>query len=265
MYRVAFVMLTWVNTAQADISFVVEETVSGNQALVSRSHTFRQQLFVKGNQSAVVEGDFVHLVDRDTGQMVMIDHQERKRAHIQSERIRQMQREATEAMSPGIRIQVVEAGVPDKWNELAVLRNITTILMPAKETGLPSDAEATVTEWTSTALPGWAEVMAMLKGPDERRQMELKALVSTMAVSDVPMHQDILAAREKLDRFALPVRALSEIRLLPAPGEVLMRIERQLSRLSAEAIPQEQFLVPREYEEMDYREMLKAKVARTGH
>lgn len=268
-------MTVTVNVSWADVRYDVKESVSGHPMLVKRAGFRRQTVFFSGSKTATLENDFLTIADQDQDELVVIDRQTQRFARGRLKGTMAQQRQTFfDALPAGLRLAVLEAGVADTWNGLAVERTIRTLALPAALSGLPADAEFRTTEFSSAELPGWDSIMAKRAGDDQRWSQELAAMIATMAVKDVQLHQDVLKARTSMKTLSLPVRTISDFRLTPGPGQdgeevqalsggSLMRIEREVSGLSADSIDSDTFRVPASFQLIEMDEMLAAKVARS--
>ena len=274
--RYLAVLLT-VGLGWADVQFEVKESVSGHPLLVKKAG-FRQRIvYFSGSKTATAENGFLMIADREQDEMILIDQQTRRFARGRLKGSRDEERKTfLDALPVGLRLVVVESGVADTWKGVPVERTLRALSIPANLSGLPADAEVRITEFSTSELPGWADVVAKSEGDDQRWSQELSAMVATMAVKDVEYHKDVLKVRSSMKTLSLPVRTISDFRLKPGAGQEsaeatalggqsLMRIEREVSGLTADPIDSAIFRVPPEFQLIEMAEMLDVKAKRGGY
>ncbi len=274
--RYLAVFLT-VGLSWADVQFEVKESVSGHPLLVKKAGFRKRLVYFSGPKTATVENGFLIIADREQDELIVIDQQTQRFARGRLKGSMDEERKTFfDALPVGLRLMMVESGVADTWNGVPVERTVRTLSLPANLSGLPADAEFRITDFRSSELPGWADVMAKREGDDARWTQELNAMVATMAVKDVEFHKDVLKVRSSSKTLSLPVRMISDFRLKPGAGQEsdevkalagqsLMRIEREVSGLKADPISSEVFRVPAEFQLIEMEEMLELKSKRTGY
>lgn len=273
--RYSAILLTVV-IGWADVRYEVKESVSGHPMLVKKAGVRQKTVYLSGSKTATLENGFLLIADHEQDELIVIDQQAQRFARRRLKEPMDGERKSFfDALPVGLRLAVVESGVADIWNGVAVERRVRTLSLPANLSGLPADAEFRITSFSSSELPGWAGVTAKREGNEDRWNQELSAMVATMAVKDVEFYQDVLKVRSSIRKLSLPVRMIADFRLTPGPGQEgeevkalgggsLMRIEREVSGLNGDEIDADTFRVPSEYQLIDMEEMLVAKHTRSG-
>lgn len=253
--------------ARAELAFDIRQTISGHPAFVLKTSERVWHVQISGGMIAhLYPEEFTRVETIDSRQITLIDHRAKRFASRfrPSELGKQWTQPGSATGMAGVRVETLSAGVAAEWNGTAVKRDTIRIALQ----NAPGPGEWRLQLDVAENPPGFDLVRQRLEFARRRKDIEIEAMVATLAASPAELLGDVSAARSRRT-MGVPVRTIGEFRLAPgAPllfeigaaltGYPLMTVEAEVEKLTTTVDPNA-FLVPAGYAEVDFAALKKIR------
>jgi hypothetical protein len=255
---------------RADLSYDVRVTTIAHPSLGMKTKESVGHVMVKGGSVAMRQDDIVQVIDGELNLITLIDYRTQTFATSNWDEAQRDEDRGYDSLQPGIRSELIQSGQASTWNGVAVKRDVVRGVV----TGGEAPGEFLITSDWVEDVPGFAESRRALEVGADRHVQELEAATQTLVFEHPERFADGLKIRKNAaGHSAFQIHSLSEMRLaadapmLKAIGpeytsRPIMSVETEVMDIKAGEVDPGIFLVPRGFNKVEFRVLLKEKLIR---
>jgi hypothetical protein len=255
---------------RADLSYDVRETTIAHPSLGMKTKASLAHVMIHGASVAIRQNDIVQVVNAELNLITLIDYRTQTFATSNWDEAERDDDKGFDSIPQGIRSELVQSGQASVWNGVAVKRDVARTAMTSTE----ATGEILVTSDWVDDISGSVESRGALESSDDRHAKELEAEIQTLAFAHPERFADALKVRKNVaGRSGFQIHSLTEMRLatdapmLEAIGheyrnKAIVSVETEVMNLKAGDVDPGIFLVPRGFNEVEFRVLLTEKYVR---